>query len=48
MSSATFLQGLVQFDKDTITEEIVELLEPYLNMADYTFDGAKKVIYTNG
>ncbi|XP_047128116.1 dynein axonemal heavy chain 8 isoform X1 [Hydra vulgaris] len=42
MSSATFLQGLVQFDKDTITEEIVELLEPYLNMADYTFDGAKK------
>ena len=43
MSAAGFLQGLQTFDKDTITEEMVELLAPYLTMEDYTFEGAKKV-----
>lgn len=44
MSSSTFLQGLMTFDKDTITEEMVELLDPYLLMPDYTLEGAKKVL----
>lgn len=43
MSSSGFLQGLQGFDKDTITEEMVELLDPYLSMPDYTLEGAKKV-----
>ena len=43
MSSSTFLQGLMAFDKDTINAEMVELLEPYLSMPDYTLEGAKKV-----
>lgn len=42
MSSSTFLQGLMTFDKDTITEEMVELLDAYLLMPDYTLEGAKK------
>ena len=45
MSAAGFLQGLQTFDKDTITEEMVELLAPYLTMEDYTFEGAKKVSF---
>ena len=44
MSSAGFLQGLMLFDKDTITEEMVELLDAYLLMPDYTLEGAKKVL----
>ena len=43
MSSSTFLQGLMTFDKDTINAEMVELLEAYLSMPDYTLEGAKKV-----
>lgn len=43
MSSSTFLQGLMAFDKDTINAEMVELLDAYLSMPDYTLEGAKKV-----
>ena len=43
MSQQGFLQGLQTFPKDSINEETVELLAPYLEMDDYTLETAKKV-----
>ena len=43
MSQAGFLQGLQGFNKDTINEETVELMKPYLDMEDYSLDSAKRV-----
>ena len=43
MSQTGFLQGLQNFNKDTINEETVELLAPYLDAEDYTMESAKKV-----
>ena len=43
MSQTGFLQNLVNFPKDSINEETVELLQAYFVMEDYNFDNAKKV-----
>ncbi|XP_053374157.1 dynein axonemal heavy chain 8-like [Mercenaria mercenaria] len=43
MSASGFLQSLVTFPKDTINEETVELMEPYLRMEDFNMESAKKV-----
>ena len=43
MSSGNFLQALVSFPKDTINDETVELLQPYLEAEDYTMESAKRV-----
>ena len=43
MSSSTFLSQLLNFAKDTINDEMVELLEPYLTMEDYNMATAKRV-----
>jgi dynein heavy chain len=43
MSSPDFLSNLLNFDKDGINAETVELLEPLLEMPDFTLEGAKKV-----
>lgn len=43
MTNTGFLNMLVTFPKDTINEETVELLMPYLTMEDYTYEVAKKV-----
>ena len=42
MSQQGFLSGLQTFSKDTINEETVELLAPYLEMDDYNIETAKK------
>ena len=43
MANNAFLQNLLEFPRDKITEEVVELMMPYLRMEDYTFESAKKV-----
>ncbi|NXT68932.1 DYH5 protein, partial [Chaetops frenatus] len=43
MNNSGFLSMLLTFQKDSITEETVELLEPYLDMEDYNLENAKKV-----
>ena len=43
MSSSSFLATLMNFPKDTINEETVELLQPYLQMEDFSTESAKKV-----
>ena len=43
MSGTTFLTSLLQYPKDTINDEMVELLEPYLTMEDYNMGTAMRV-----
>lgn len=43
MSSGGFLPGLLNFPKDTINEETVELMQPFLSMEDYNLETAKRV-----
>lgn len=43
MAQSTFLNNLLNFPRDSIIEETIELMEPYLNMEDYTLECAKKV-----
>lgn len=43
MASVNFLTSLLEFKKDNINEETVELMEPYLRMEDYDLENAKRV-----
>ncbi|XP_072018853.1 LOW QUALITY PROTEIN: dynein axonemal heavy chain 5-like [Amphiura filiformis] len=42
MGGSNFLQGLLTFPKDTINEETVELLQPFLSMEDYNLESAQR------
>uniref|UniRef100_A0A671WTD6 Dynein, axonemal, heavy chain 5 n=1 Tax=Sparus aurata TaxID=8175 RepID=A0A671WTD6_SPAAU len=43
MQNSAFLNMLLNFSKDSITEEVVELLAPYLDMDDYNLESAKRI-----
>lgn len=43
MAATNFLQSLLDFPKDTINEETVELMAPFLAMEDYDLENAKRV-----
>ncbi|CAI5671192.1 unnamed protein product [Oreochromis niloticus] len=43
MQNSAFLSSLLNFSKDSITEEVVELLAPYLHMDDYNMEMAKRI-----
>lgn len=43
MAGSNFLGALLDFKKDFITSETIELMEPYLAMEDYDFANALRV-----
>jgi dynein heavy chain len=47
MSGTNFLQSLLEFKKDLINGETVELLDPYIQMEDYNLETAEKVWYVS-
>lgn len=42
MGDMNFLGHLVNFPKEQINDETVELLKPYFNAPDFNYDAAKK------
>ena len=44
MGDTNFLNALINFPKEAITDETVELLMPYFKAQDFNFESAKKVV----
>ena len=44
MGGMNFMGTLLNFAKDTINDETVELLQPYFSASDFNFEAAKKVV----
>ena len=44
MGDTNFLNALINFPKEAITDETVELLMPYFKAQDFNFESAKKVM----
>ena len=45
MGDTSFMSTLVNFPKEAITDETVELLKPYFKAQDFSFESARKVVY---
>lgn len=45
MQEMSFLQSLSDFEKDGITEEVCELLQPYLEMEDFNYEKVQRAPY---
>lgn len=43
LAGVNFLTSLLEFKKDNINSETVELMEPYIRMDDYDLENAKRV-----
>jgi dynein heavy chain, axonemal len=43
MNDISFLSALMNFPKQSINDETVELLKPYFASPDFNYDAAKKV-----
>ena len=43
MNENNFLKSLLEFNKDKITDEMVDLLQPLFDAEDYNLDTAKRV-----
>nr|CDS18170.1 dynein heavy chain [Echinococcus granulosus] len=43
MGNTAFLSNLLNFSKDTITDETIDLMEPYFQMDDFNLEQAKRV-----
>ena len=48
MGDTNFLNALINFPKEAITDETVELLMPYFKAQDFNFESAKKVRIPRG
>ena len=44
MGDISFLSALMNFPKEQINDETVELLKPYFSAPDFNFNSAKKVL----
>lgn len=43
MGGMNFMGALLNFAKETINDETVELLQPYFSASDFNFEAARKV-----
>ena len=47
-ANMSFLKSLTEFDKSKLNDEIIDLLEPYFRMSDYTEENARRAGSVSG